>query len=121
MITEDAAELTPEQLTELRARLIETRAEVQQSLAASTTDAKPVDLNLSIGRLSRVDALQQQHMAVARRQRTAIQLQQIGAALGRLDASGYGACIDCGEPIGYRRLAARPESTHCRDCQQARR
>jgi DnaK suppressor protein len=115
------SELTTDQLSELRKRLAEIQHEVERNLSTSTMDAKPVDLDLSIGRLSRVDALQQQHMAVARRERTEIQLQQIHSALARIDAGTYGACVGCEEPIEYPRLAARPESLYCRECQQARR
>jgi DnaK suppressor protein len=121
MSDQESVELTPEQIVELRAQLVTTLEEVERSLSTSTQDAKPVDLDLSIGRLSRVDALQQQHMAMARRERTEIQLQQIRSALARIDAGTYGACVACEEPIGYGRLKARPESLCCRDCQQAQR
>ena len=60
-------------------------------------------------------------MAMARRERTEGQLQQIRSAIARLDAGSYGACVNCEEPIGYARLKARPESPLCRECQQGRR
>ena len=117
MLDEDLAE---SQLAELRALLETARAEVEQGVAASSEEARPVDLGLSIGRLTRMDALQQQHMAMARRQRTTVRLQQIRSALARLDAGTYGDCVVCGEPIGHARLRARPESPTCRDCQSSR-
>lgn len=110
-------ELDVAQLAELKALLEQAERDVAQGLSASRADAKPVDLGLSIGRLSRVDALQQQHMAIARRQRVEIQLQQIRSALSRMKSGTYGACIQCGEPIGFARLKARPEAPACRDCQ----
>jgi DnaK suppressor protein len=96
------------------------REEVQQGLLASGNDARPVDLELSIGRLTRVDALQQQHMAAARRQRLTTQLAQIQQALGKVEAGTYGECVACEEPIGYARLSARPESPFCVECQNAK-
>lgn len=112
-------ELTDAQLSELRRLLEKAQKETEKDLSASTADAKPVDLGLSIGRLSRMDALQQQHMAIARQQRVAVQLQQIRAALRRMDSGTYGACLKCGEPITRPRLKARPESPFCHDCQSA--
>lgn len=112
----DVEPLTREQLQELRALLEESRTDAERNLSSSTEEAKPVDLGLSIGRLSRVDALQQQHMAMARRQRLERQVEQIGAALARITSGTYGDCIQCGEPIGYARLRVRPEALVCRDC-----
>jgi DnaK suppressor protein len=109
--------LTEAQLESLRELLRLKRDEVQQGLAASRDDARPVDLELSIGRLTRVDALQQQHMAAARRWRLETQLAQIQQALSKMLAGTYGECVRCGEPIGYARLKARPESPFCIRCQ----
>lgn len=46
-----------------------------------------------------------------------IVVEQIRAALRRVDAGEYGECMACGEEIGERRLMARPMATHCIDCQ----
>lgn len=110
-------ELTEEQLQRLAAALHQKQHEVEKALATSREDARPVDLDLSIGRLSRVDALQQQHMAAARRQRLQTQRAQIQQALGKLASGTYGECLRCGEPIGYARLSVRPESALCIECQ----
>jgi len=40
------------------------------------------------------------------------------AALGRLDAGTFGACIDCGQPIPEERLLFRPEAARCLKDQQ---
>jgi DnaK suppressor protein len=110
-------ELTEGQLAELRALLTATRAELERGRAGSRENAKPVDLDLSIGRLSRMDAMQQQQMAMARKERVETQLAQIRGALSRMDAGTYGECVRCGEPIGHARLRARPEAAVCRECQ----
>lgn len=51
--------------------------------------------------------------------RAAEELQQVTAALHRLAAGRYGTCLDCGEAIDARRLAALPASAFCAACQQA--
>ncbi len=45
------------------------------------------------------------------------QLRQIDAALMRLDTGDYGTCLDCGERIPEKRLAAVPWASYCRECQ----
>ncbi|AUT75914.1 conjugal transfer protein TraR [Paraburkholderia hospita] len=47
------------------------------------------------------------------------ELQQIDAALARIAAGRYGACVDCGDPIGYERLVAAPYTARCVSCQTA--
>jgi len=44
------------------------------------------------------------------------EVQQIDAALARLDAGEYGRCRECGQDIDPRRLAALPHATHCAAC-----
>ncbi|MCB9679732.1 MAG: TraR/DksA C4-type zinc finger protein [Alphaproteobacteria bacterium] len=70
----------------------------------------------AVGRISRVDALQQQQMADAQKRRNELRLKQVAVALQGFEDDEYGACKVCGEPIGYRRLKARPESPACVAC-----
>ena len=44
------------------------------------------------------------------------ELEQIRAALGRLDAGSYGRCARCGEAIAENRLAVLPYAIECIDC-----
>lgn len=113
-------ELTGEQLTELRQDLTEERKRLEEVLKFSKDGAKPVDLDEPIGRLSRMDAIQQQQMTKANRSAYERKLRLIGVALDALDKGEYGFCRTCEEPIGYRRLKARPETPFCLDCQDAR-
>lgn len=50
----------------------------------------------------------------------AVELEQIGEALRRIADGSYGLCIDCGDPIDLRRLAAMPATSVCTSCQSAR-
>lgn len=43
-------------------------------------------------------------------------LEEVVAALGRVDAGVYGTCTICEEPIAERRLAALPETSTCVAC-----
>jgi len=110
-------ELTREQKGELRGRLVALRDELQELLQLNEEGTRPVDLNLPIGRLTRIDAIQQQQMAQAGRRSLEVRLRQVSAALACHERGEYGECQSCGEPIGYERLAARPETPLCLDCQ----
>ena len=43
-------------------------------------------------------------------------LKKIDEALERLDRGTFGICEACGEPIGIKRLEARPVTTLCIEC-----
>ncbi len=76
-----------------------------------------VELDQSrVGRLSRMDALQQQAMAKATDERADIELLQIEGALGRIKAGEYGYCIKCGENIAERRLEVNLGAMTCIEC-----
>jgi len=110
-------ELSDTQARELCQDLGALRRELEGALAAAREGAKPVAVDLPIGRVSRMDAMQQQQMARAGLAALELRLQQVAAALALCAAGEYGDCRKCGEPIGYRRLKARPETPFCVVCQ----
>jgi len=104
-----------------RSLLLQNREELLSLEEIRNASAATVTLDQSsVGRLSRMDAMQQQAMAQSSRQRADLALQRIEAALRRCDDDSYGYCNDCGEPIDQRRLAFDPVTTLCIGCAQAR-
>jgi DnaK suppressor protein len=112
--------LSDEQLCTLQAKMLEERDRLRELLEQTKDDVVPVDLELPIGRLSRMDAIQQQKMAEAAREGYERQHHKIEAALRRLAQGEYGECVECGETIAFKRLLARPETRYCIDCQETR-
>jgi len=112
--------LTNEQMDELRTALLALRDELSRDLAGSSKAAQPVDLDQPIGRLSRMDAIQQQEMAQATRAGAMLRLKQVETALRRMEKGEFGICLECEDDVGYARLSARPEALLCVNCQQKR-
>lgn len=110
-------ELTPAQIEELIVDLRRLEQELTDSLSATRDGARPVDLDEPIGRLSRMEAIQQQKMAEANRARSSSRLRQVKMALVASKGEDFGFCRTCDDPIGFRRLKARPESRLCIACQ----
>ena len=69
-----------------------------------------------VGRLSRMDALQQQAMAKATKQRSILELQRIKSALVRIQTGEYGYCLKCGDDIAEKRLVFDPGALNCINC-----
>lgn len=91
--------------------------ELIQTKRAAVESTQTVSLDQSsVGRLSRMDAMQSQAMALAGKRRCEIQLQRIRAALERLDNGEYGNCAVCEGEIDQRRLRVDPANPLCVDC-----
>lgn len=111
-MTEDALDLPV-----VRRRLEALLGECRAASTATAGDRKPVELDqTTVGRLSRVDAMQRQAMAQAADRQRQVQIQQLRAALERLDAGEYGYCVRCGDAIAPRRLEVDPAVPTCIAC-----
>ena len=97
--------------------LLEARAkEVEASLETSKDATEVVELDTSIGRLSRMDALQSQEMAKELRRRKETELKSIAKALQRIENGSYGTCVFCRKPIAEGRLEVLPDVLTCVNC-----
>jgi len=113
-------ELTAKQIKLLSNQLKLKAKELEAQVEDSRKNAEPVTLDQqSVGRVSRIDAIQQQQMAMANREQSILLQNQVSAALRRVESEEYGFCLQCGEPIGFARLEAQPFTSHCLDCQSA--
>ena len=100
-----------------RRRLEDERATLTADSDSAADDRAPVTLDQqSVGRLSRMDAMQVQAMATAVEARRRGRLQQIEEALRRLDDGDFGYCVECGEDIPAKRLEIDPAASRCIDC-----
>ena len=97
----------------IRARL----ADLDQSSAAGRDAQAVVVLDQqAVGRLSRMDALQNQAMARAQQTRRDQQAQRLELALARIRTGDYGFCEECGTDIPLGRLELDPAATRCVSC-----
>ncbi len=98
-------------------RLKTMKADIEQLEQESLEGRQPVELDQTkVGRLSRMDALQGQAMALAVDQRRKIEIQRIEAALERIENDDYGYCVSCDEEIAIKRLELDPAAPTCIKC-----
>src|SRR5690606_17035658 len=94
--------------------------EIEELRAQSETSAgsrAPVTLDQqSVGRLSRMDAMQAQAMAQATERRRLTRIKQVEAALKRIEDGEYGYCLTCGEEIEEKRLQTDAAAPVCVAC-----
>lgn len=105
----------------LKARLEARATELAEAERTSADERRPVELDQqSVGRLSRMDAMQVQAMSNAQSRRRATELRRIEAALRRWEEGEYGYCAECGEEIAEKRLDLDPATPLCIDCASRR-
>ncbi|WP_029058549.1 TraR/DksA family transcriptional regulator [Stappia stellulata] len=102
---------------EARQALLARKREIAE-LSGLTRDARDVVAldQQSVGRVSRMDALQGQAMAQASERQRAADLARIDAAVHRIDSGTYGSCLSCDEDISHGRLKADPAASLCISC-----
>lgn len=99
-----------ERLSVLRGDVLEklSHAESYAELAGQVHDAEDESLADLLADVSLAEVAAEQEQA-----------RDIDGALGRLVAQTFGACKDCGEPIGRDRLEAYPTAKRCLSCQRS--
>ena len=113
-------ELDPEQIESIRMLLEQQQQALERQLQIGNDAIRPVELDQqSVGRVSRIDAIQQQQMALAGQGQAEQMLEQVKQALGRIESGAFGFCQACEEPIAFARLQVQPFARLCIDCQSA--
>lgn len=109
--------LTPDQIAELERELARATRKLERSMRATDEAMRPVQLDqTAVGRLSRIDALQNQGLTKNLQEREQAKLGQIQSALRRLQDGSYGLCVSCGAAIPFERLLIFPEAPTCAAC-----
>lgn len=96
----------------LEALLSELRATVEEKTDSTAT----VDLDTSIGRISRIDAIQSQQIALGLRARQQQSILRVISALQAIRDGTYGQCRRCKGAIAVERLEVQPDAVLCIGC-----
>ena len=113
---------TTDDLTEFRALLLAKLDSLRQIAETAAEAAETVTLDQTrVGRVSRMDALQQQAMAQESQRRRQVELQRIALAMQRIETGDYGVCFQCEELIPKARLEFDLCATLCIRCASGER
>lgn len=100
-----------------RPRVLDELATIDDVAGSATEDARPVELDQqSVGRLSRMDAMQRQAMALEMQRRRVERRLRLQQSLKRMDDGEFGYCSECGEEIPEKRLDVDPTFHLCVNC-----
>jgi DnaK suppressor protein len=111
--------LTPAQRGQLEAALRQRQAELDRQLADHQNGGSRVEMARELLQDETHDSRERdadREVELARADRELAELGRVSQALKRVHEPGYGWCADCGEPIPFERLQAKPWTMRCVGC-----
>lgn len=108
--------LTVDELIELEILINDEIEKLNERSAESAEERDAISPDVSIGRLSRLDAMQIQEIAKEGERRRQERLPRLEYALELIDMGEYGRCERCDRWIPFERLKEQPETLVCASC-----
>ena len=100
----------------LKEIILKTKIEIIHEIKELEIKTTPIEPDCSLGRLTRLDAMQEKSINESVLANAKIRLKKIDFVLTKIDSEDYGECSICEEKIPYGRLCIVPESTICVSC-----
>ena len=101
---------------EIKTKILEAIAATEKSIADYKELTKPISPNNAIGRVSRMDAINNRSVNEASLRQAETKLTNLNRALEKVDDDDFGVCLKCQNPIPVGRILIRPESFLCVNC-----
>ncbi len=108
--------MSPEDKERLHARIEEELEETRSRIAQLEEATKPISPDKGLGRLTRLEAMQDKSVNEAALERLRDDRTRLENALGSIGRADFGVCIACRQPIAFERMEAMPQSTLCVRC-----
>ena len=110
--------MNAEERKKLRDKLLQEKEKVQKRIHTLKDLTQPIAPENAIGRVSRMDAINNKSVNEAALRTAENKLKNIDEALRKIDNKDFGHCRRCGQPIAMGRLVVMPESSLCMRCAQ---
>ncbi|AKF24153.1 transcriptional regulator [Sulfurovum lithotrophicum] len=108
--------MTQEEKENIRTKIEEDIETLKEQISTLEEKVKPISPDCSLGRLTRLEAMGEQHVNNKILDESKVRLTRLRNALLRIDKPMFGICIECEEEIGTGRMSVRPESVRCVAC-----
>lgn len=106
----------PSENDEIKEKIEEAIAITRVQVAEYKELTKPIAPDVAIGRISRMDAINNKSVNEAALRQAQHKLDQLEKVLANLGKPGFGLCRKCGNEIPLARILYRPQSVHCVNC-----
>ena len=106
------------QLEAIKEKLLTEITSTQKKLNKYTELCKPIAPENSIGRISRMDAINNKSVVEAALREAKNKMRQLKIMQKKIKDPSFGACGKCNKEIPFGRLMIRPHSKFCVNCAQ---
>lgn len=101
---------------DIKQTILDEISKTEKSIKDSKDMVKPIAPDVAIGRISRMDAINNKSVIEASLRQAEEKLKDLNKVLSQLGSKDFGICIKCKQPIPIGRILIRPESLHCVNC-----
>jgi len=101
---------------QIKNAILERITELEKDIKLLRAATAPIAPDNAIGRISRMDAINNKAMAEAALADKHATLHNLKHALAKIDAADFGQCARCGGAIAFERLIYLPQSPYCIGC-----
>lgn len=101
---------------EIKQKLLDEISKTEQIVEEYRELTKPIAPDVSIGRISRMDAINNKSITEAALRQAEFKLSKLNIVLDKLGKPDFGICLKCKQPIPLGRIIIRPESEYCVNC-----
>lgn len=101
---------------EIREKINAAIEKTKRSISDYREQSQPISPDDSIGRVSRMDAINNKTVTEASLRQAEGKLNNLERVLSQLGTADFGVCISCRNPIPIERIVFRPESLYCVRC-----
>lgn len=108
--------MTPEEKQQLISKINQKIKFLREDIEDLVELTKPIAPENSIGRVSRMDAINSKAVNEQALRQARAKLSKLEQALANIDSPGFGKCSRCGQEIPVARILFKPESTRCVTC-----
>lgn len=103
---------------EIKQKLLIEISLTEKSIKEYKELTKPIAPDCAIGRVSRMDAINNKSVLEASLRQAESKLRNLKRVFSQLGSKEFGICLKCKQPIPLGRILIRPESLFCVNCSQ---
>jgi len=104
------------QIAEVKQKILLELEKTKKSVATYKEMCKPIAPDCAIGRISRMDAINNKSVAEAALRKAEEKLSKLKFVLSKIDEDDFGKCAKCGSQIPIGRILLMPQSRFCVNC-----